>query len=336
MADLLSQDEIDELLSMTGGAVAETAVVPEKRYTEKARTWNIKDQKKLANVMDTLKGIHRNLATLLTSSFSAFQKTLLDVSFNFAEEMPYTEFVISIMNPSCSYTCNVKFEDYDPGLMVIDLSPNLSFSFIDRMLGGKGEISVPPSRELTPIERPIMDKVVNRALENLMASWEQMGLSITMELEEFFSNPEFLQIAIQNENVAYISFEVSGADLNGMVSLCYPYSLLEPILPLLTPQRLSSRKKPVVSGPRIQKQLEKVPSEVTIQLGTTRITIRDLLELREGDVLTLDTRIHEPSVLFVGDRPKFLARPGRSGQSLAIEILRSITPEEEEKYIANY
>jgi flagellar motor switch protein FliM len=287
--------------------------------------------------MDTLKGIHRSLATLLTSSFSAFQKTLIDVTFNVAEEIPYSEFVISIMNPSCSYTCNVKFEDYDPGIMVIDISPNLAFSFIDRMLGGKGEVSIPQSRALTSIEQPIVEKVVNRALENLISVWEQMNLSVTVEIQEFYSNPEFLHIAIQNENVAYVDFEVSGVGWSGMIRLCYPYSLLEPILSLLTPQRsLSIKKKSASSGPRVQKQLERVPSEVAIQLGTTRITIRDLLDLREGDVLTLDTKIHEPSVLFVGDRPKFLARPGRSGQSLAVEILRPITPEEEEKYITSY
>ncbi|MBI4530407.1 MAG: FliM/FliN family flagellar motor switch protein, partial [Candidatus Latescibacteria bacterium] len=162
--------------------------------------------------------------------------------------------------------------------------------------------------------------------------------TVLTELDAFQPNPDFLQIAAHEDVVVFISFEVSSPSLGSMmINLCYPFSLLEPIMDLLTPRRaLSTRKKSTPSGTQVQKYLANIPSEVRVQLGTTRLTIRDLLSLQEGDVVALNARINDPSVFFVGDKPKFLARPGRWGRSLAVEILRPIPLEEEDKYQVNY
>lgn len=45
-----------------------------------------------------------------------------------------------------------------------------------------------------------------------------------------------------------------------------------------------------------------VPIEIMISVGRARPLIRELLQLTENSVLTLDRRIDDPVELFVGDR----------------------------------
>lgn len=342
MPDVLSQQEIDALLAMTSEDVSEAALPPGKRLADKARSYNFKGQRKITeDARKTLEGIHRSFATLLTGTFSTMQKTIVEVAPpHITDEMPYSDFVVTLLNPSCSYTFEMKIEDSEPVRCVIDFSPSLAFCFVDRMFGGKGESTL-QNRPLTPIERPMMLEVAARALEDLAASWVQI-LDISVDVNptdiSFQPNPDFLQVSSHEEIVVYVAFEVSSASLGSMlINLCYPFTLLEPIIDLLNPQRaLSTRKKTVPAGPRIEKYLARVPSEVRVVLGSARITIRDLLGLREGDVVTLETRVNEPSVLFVGDRPKYLTRPGKVGKSLAVEVLRSVETDEEERFVAEY
>ncbi|SFD69121.1 FliM/FliN family flagellar motor switch protein [Roseivivax sediminis] len=48
--------------------------------------------------------------------------------------------------------------------------------------------------------------------------------------------------------------------------------------------------------------LSAVPIEVTVSVGRARPLIRDLLQLDEGSVLTLDKQLDDPVELYVGDR----------------------------------
>ncbi|SFT95336.1 FliM/FliN family flagellar motor switch protein [Sedimentitalea nanhaiensis] len=45
-----------------------------------------------------------------------------------------------------------------------------------------------------------------------------------------------------------------------------------------------------------------VPIEITVSVGKARPLIRDLVNLGENAVLTLDKRVEDPVELFVGDR----------------------------------
>ncbi len=56
-------------------------------------------------------------------------------------------------------------------------------------------------------------------------------------------------------------------------------------------------QKPEKSNP-----FEAVPIEVTVSVGRARPLIRDLLNMGENAVLTLDKRIEDPVDLYVGDQ----------------------------------
>jgi flagellar motor switch protein FliM len=45
------------------------------------------------------------------------------------------------------------------------------------------------------------------------------------------------------------------------------------------------------------------------------------MDLQEGDVIPLRRRVDQPLKVFVNGRRKFLATPGKSGQTRAVKII---------------
>lgn len=48
--------------------------------------------------------------------------------------------------------------------------------------------------------------------------------------------------------------------------------------------------------------LHNIPIEVSVTVGKARPLVRDLLQLSENAVLTLDSRIEDPVEIYIGDR----------------------------------
>ena len=67
-------------------------------------------------------------------------------------------------------------------------------------------------------------------------------------------------------------------------------------------------------------------------LGKAEVTFEDVLKLQVGDVLKLDTRVKEPTVVFVGTKPKFLGRPGLVGRRKAVQLSSKIAKNDEKFY----
>ena len=260
----------------------------------------------------TLENLHANLARMLASTFSTLHRSVVDCDIAFVDQTTYAEFVMSLSNPGCSYTFSIEPLG---GPAIIDFSLPVAYSFVDRQFGGTGANPPKETRPLTGIERNVMAKVITRALADLEATWEQL-IRIQVSDAELETNPEFMQVAAPSDTVVLIAFEVNSQHASGLVTLCYPYFTLEPVMAYLNVQTWASREKGHRDATRKERlvQLERVSTPVTAVLARSQVPLKDLIDLREGDVVVMDTSVGEDSVVFVGDRPKFLARPRTRGQ----------------------
>ncbi len=270
----------------------------------------------------------------MASSFSTIQRSIVDVDIKFVDQTTYAEFVMSLSNPSCSYT--YKIEPLG-GPAIFDFSLPVAYAFIDRQFGGSG--SNPPSkgRPLTRIERSVMGKVVTRTLADLEITWEPL-VRIQISDAELETNPEFMQIAAPSDTVILIAFEVHFQHASGLVNLCLPYFTLEPILHLLNVQTWASRQHGKrVTGERRQNrldQLKTIQAEVAAYWGNGQITASQAADLQVGDLLVLDTQPDDPGIIFVEDQPLFFGRPGESPKGrFAMELIRSIPQQEARSYV---
>jgi flagellar motor switch protein FliM len=139
----------------------------------------------------TLENLHMNLARMMASAFSTFARQIVDVDIAFVDQTTYAEFIVSLSNPSVSYTFRI-----DPlgGHAVMDFSTPVAYAFIERQFGGTGGRRPGEQRPLTAIERTVMTSVVIRALSDLEATWEPL-MKISVADAELETNPEFMQVA---------------------------------------------------------------------------------------------------------------------------------------------
>ena len=175
-----------------------------------------------------------------------------------------------------------------------------------------------------------MTRLANKLYRDLERAWENI-VKIKAENKSFETNPRFIQIVPPGETVVVVSFQIKLFQSTGLLTICYPYVALEPIITKLSAQNWidATKKKNLDSDREINLyNLNKVPTELSAQLLTTDIKMRDFLCLQVDDVIPSDTKISENISVFVNHRKKFVARPGLSGKKRAIQVIEHC---EEEK-----
>ncbi|MBT3605191.1 MAG: flagellar motor switch protein FliM [Candidatus Latescibacteria bacterium] len=285
----------------------------------------------------TLENLHASLARALASAYSTMHRSVVDCDIAFVDQTTYAEFIMSLSNPSCSYTFTIEPLS---GPAIFDFSLPVAYSFIDRQFGGTGGNPPQEARPLTSLERTVMSKVITRTLHEFEMAWAPL-LKIRVSDTELETNPEFMQIAAPSDTVVLIAFEVNSQHASGLVNLCLPYFTLEPVMGYLNPQTWASRERSgsqrMTHSQIKQKrfdQLKGIPAEVTATWGRGSLSPEALAQLQEGDTLVLNTRADDPSIVFVEDRPMFLAKPGQSEKNNhAIEIIRALSDEELRQYM---
>ena len=328
MANLSSQEEIDEAVKEK--QPPKPAERPVITYDWRHPSRVSKDQTR------TLENLHSNLARMMASSFSNLTRSVVDCDIAFVDQTTYAEFIMSLSNPSCSYTYTIEPLG---GPAVLDFSLPVAYNFIDREFGGTGGNPPDKARPVTAIERTVMTRVVTRTLADLEATWEAL-LKIQVSDAELETNPEFMQIAAPSDTVVLIAFEVNSQHASGLINLCYPYFTLEPVMAYLNVQTWASRdRRNRHHGDReVQQQLRslsQVEANLRVELGRGEIEAASLANLQVGETIVLNSRTDDPAVLFVEDEPMFLVEPGlNEGKTRhAVQMKEAIPIEERIHYV---
>ncbi|MBN1127813.1 MAG: flagellar motor switch protein FliM [Chitinispirillaceae bacterium] len=335
MSDILSQEEVDALLSAVssggdveiGGGPAETGA-PAKEFEEDERTVSLYDFRRPDRVskdqMRTLQNLHESYARQLSTTLTNFLRTFVEIELVSVDQLTYAEFIMSISNPSCIYL--FKMEPLD-GSAILEINPTLVFFIIDRLFGGQGRPSE-QNRELTLIEQSVLHRIVERGLNDLKEVWEHIGV-FSPKVEGYETNPQFVQIAPPGETVILVSLEVRMQNASGLMSLCFPYMLLESVISSLSGESWMSSQSTSTKETRstLENEIQDLPLRLSALVGKTTITIRDLLQLERGDVLVLDKPFDSDLNVQIDEKTKLAARSGVIGRKKAIKITRIIEKE---------
>ena len=190
------------------------------------------------------------------------------------------------------------------------------------MLGGVGAVEIKP-RELTDVEESLLKKMIERTIQTLADAWSHV-IPVESNLIGLDNNYSGIQVATPGEIVALITLEVhiSGKHY-GLISLCFPYPVLENILSQLTTQHIFQTKGIIATSEERQKMIEKLDTslvDINVLFGQTDITMQEFLDLKEGDVLKLDNAATEDLIVKVNGERKFYARPGRIKDKICVKI----------------
>jgi len=153
-------------------------------------------------------------------------------------------------------------------------------------------------------------------------------------LVELAVNPQFLQMISPNETVIVITMNSIIGDTSGMINICIPHVVLEPIVHNLSVQywMQSNAKEPTEAQKKaLETKVKQSDLELIVELGTSSITIEEFLTMDIGDVIQLDKKINEPLLLKIGDIPKFTVQPGKLKKKMAVQIIESLNGGEEDE-----
>ncbi len=328
MSEILSQEEVDALLSAVSSGQVEIDKVKEESLQKTVAIYDFKHPDRVSkDQVRTLQMLHDGFARAFSSTLSAHLRTIVDIDLVSVDQITYSEFIMSMSDPSCIYIFSLKPIQ---GNAILEITPQLAFSVFDRLFGGQGQ-SLDLNRELTGIEQIVIGKVVNFALKDLSKAWEHV-VSLDMKLEARESNPQFVQVAPPGETVILISFEIKTLNSSGLMSICYPYMLLEPIISKLSGQHWITflRKETAVGHENLlTNRLLETSAPLRVILGKTRLSMKDLIELAYGDVVNLRKEAKEDLIMYVGNFPKFICQPGVYKDRMAVQITRPIKKGEE-------
>lgn len=331
MVDVLSQNEIDALLAALDSGEMDAEDLKKEETTRKVSLYDFKRAVRFSkDHIRSLTRIHENFARYLTTYFSAQLRTFVQINVVQVEQLPYDEFIRSI--PKMTILNIFEAEPLE-GRMVLEVHPNVAYAMLDRMLGGQG---VAPSKinNLTEIETIIMERIFSRTFESLQEAWKTI-IDISPRLEALETNPQFMQIVSPNETIALISFSTKIGDTTGMINLCIPHVVIEPIMSRLSVHHwfVSQKKARAPEEVEILEQrVNKAKLPIVAELGESSLTIKEFLGLNIGDVISLNKSVDDGLKIKVGDKLKFIGSPGSVKDRLAVQVNEIVVEGVEEDY----
>lgn len=266
-----------------------------------------------------LQDIHREFSRQLALVLTAYLRMHLEVDVVSVDQLTYDEFMRSVPNP-----ISIAIFELNPlpGQILLGISFEVISSIVDRMLGGVGTVET-KARELTDVEESLVKKMIERTIQTLADAWSHV-MPVESSLIGLDNNYSGIQVATPGEIVALITLEVHIAGKHyGLISLCFPYPVLENILSQLTTQHIFQTKGIIATSEERQKMIEKLDTshvDINVIFGETEISTKDFLDLKEGDVLRLDNAATEDMIIRVNGERKFYGRPGKIKDKICIKI----------------
>jgi len=325
--DVLSQNEIDSLLEALSSGNVDIKAMTQESTEKQIKTYDFRRPDKFSkDQLRAIQMIHDAFARQLTTTMSTMVRSMVSAEVASVDQLAYDEFVRSLVQPTV-----ISILEMYPfnGNAIIEINPNLVFSIIDRLLGGKGEFSG-RSRELTDIERTVIERVIMRLLELLEDSWSTV-VDVRFRFENMESNPFFVQICPGTDMVLLVILKLKVGDVEGMVSICIPYFLMEPIMDKLSSQQWfasTGKKSEEEDRGQIVRHMDRVKVPVALELGHTILSVADVMQLRLGDVIRMDEHVDSHIGVRVGNMVKYLAKPGTANGNFAAEIVQVLEEEE--------
>ena len=330
MAEILSQQEVDSLLSGLSEGKVDTET-DDAAEPEGVRAYDFTGQERvIRGRMPTFEVINERFTREIRASISNLLHTTVDIATDSMETLKFSEFGRSLPVPTSLHV--FRMEPFR-GYVMLVLESQLVFSLIDTFFGGHGNGAAKvEGREFTTIEDVMIKKVVTACLKALETAWAPVESVETVYVRSEV-NPQFVTIVPPSDLVIVVKFEVELEQSTGVISLCIPYAMIEPIRNKLSTgfqsdalevdRTWQTRVKEIILDSRVK---------LSVQLGTVDINGERLVHLKPGDVIQLDQNAAEALIGLIEGVPKLEGYAGVQRGFQAFKIKRKLTIRETKSY----
>lgn len=325
MADILSQDEVDLLLSAVSENKVETAPVEAGAEGIRISSYDFRRPERVST--EQLKGLQSLFEAFCRETsivLPAFLRTVVRIDLISIDQLTYDEFILSISRPTSLNIINMSPLD---GNAIIEMNSAIVFPIVDRVLGGTGA-PLRESRELTEIEERILARLVMMMLDSWRRSWEQL-IEFNLSVANQESDPLIVQIVPGSEMVILVGCEVHVGETVGSMNMCIPLMVLNPILAQISQQayvrRRVSQEVATTTRNQIAAALRKAKVKVDAIFGHAQLPLSGILSLEVGDIVQLDRPASAPIDIEVTGIVHYKARLGKRGEYCSVQITELVT-----------
>lgn len=324
MAAILSQQEIDALLNNIKSGTEQKAETPVEK---EAILFDFRLPNRISkNQLRILRSIFENFAESFSSFLVTKLQTIVNINVTSVDQIYYSEYVLSVANPACLFTFEIKNTDVKG---VLELNNDLALSLVDKLLGGNG-LGTKQTKVITSIEQKVLRVVVDRVMQDLRKAWQTVD-SMEFVIERFEPDIDFAQITSQSESVLLISFEILIGEQSFLMNICFATFAFDTILSRLSSQKLSSIRTIKHYGHTarniLSQHLSKTLLPIIVELGNTKLSVKELLEMEKGDIIRLETKIGDDQKIKTGNQLLFMGRVGVSNNKKAIKVTKKALEE---------
>lgn len=318
MGDVLSQSEIDNLLSALDSGEFDPNEVGESEDRQIKDYDFARPSKFSKEHLRTLVFIFEHYARLLSTNLPVYLRKNVQVEVMHSEAATYQEFSNSLSNPVILGVVN--FSPLE-GNVIMEMAAGLGYTIVDRMLGGDGK-PLEKSREFTEIELTIIERIMVVCTNLLVEPWQSVQVLEPM-LERIETNSQFAQFVTPNEMTSIITMNIRIGDVEGLMNICIPYAVLEPVIDKVNTKYWYSTTAAAEDGAfreYLEESLQRARIPVRAIMGKSAISVNDFIHLQPGDIIKVNTRIEDELDVYVGNIKKFSAIPGAYEDSYAVKI----------------
>ena len=326
MAEILSQKQIDELLgSLHSGDVDFKEM--EEQSSKRIKEYDFMSPKKFTKEqLKLLDSVFDNFTRIFSLNLTSMLRSTCQMEVLQIEEEEYREFNNALNDSVLVGVMSLRNEEYkiEDKPILMEMSRPVSFSIMDRLLGGNGEGYI-IERNYTDIEMALLEYLFKQFANQLKSAWSNY-FEIDHTLTMIETNSRLIQMIQPDESVAIVVIEVTLKNLKGNINVCLPASSLEEVFKAFDSKYLRSPKKGDIQTEQKRKDsiLQNLKGSfltVSGQLGQSTISLQDIMNLQVGDIIPLETRVDEGSILLkVDGEPWFTGTMGFRKKKYAVKI----------------
>ncbi len=318
MGEVLSQNEIDNLLAALSTGELDVDQVQDSSEKQ-VKNYDFRRPAKFSKEhLRTLEIIFEHYGRLISTNLPVYLRKNVQVGVASSEAVTFSEFSNSLSNPVIMGIIN-----FAPllGNIIIDISVNLGYAMIDRMLGGPGD-PLEKNRDFSEIELTILEKIIIICTQLMREPWKNV-LDINPVLDRVETNQQFAQIISPNDMVAIVTLNVKVGEVQGFMNICLPYFTVEDIMDKLNTRYWYANMQETRDEDyedQIESLIRRVDIPIKAVLGKSVVSVSDFAGLQVGDVIRLNTHIDSELSVYAGNIRKFTALPGATKDNYAVRV----------------
>ncbi|HEY3847023.1 MAG TPA: flagellar motor switch protein FliM [Acetobacteraceae bacterium] len=263
------------------------------------------------------------LVRIMSTSLRNFTSDNVEVGIDNILSLRFGDYLNSIPLPAMLAV--FKADEWDNyGLMVVDSA--MIYSIVDVLLGGRRGTAAMriEGRPYTTIERTLVERLIQVVLADLSASFDPL-CPVTFRFERLEVNPRFATINRLSNAAVLARLRIDMEDRGGRLELLLPYATLEPVRELLLQQFMGEKfGRDSIWETHLAEELWNTEVELEVVLDEQIMRLSDVMNLKPGVRILLNTGPGATVELRCGTVPLFEGRVGRRKNRVAVRIEREI------------